>query len=227
MKNNILILSMVTFLFSCSENKTKGNNNKNDYKKYDCLETYASDYSKLLSLEDMEKVYAFNPEVADNNLRSGDYGEHSYSWESDRPPFYIEVSNIKMEVPDNNILGIKNFSYQTSDISIETKKSNFDQGYKELSKEEIEEIEINISKSNDNIRESGKEFMEIRKGMRWQYVDNLGTSAWYKWDDNYGGELVVLAGNAKFTILCKVDSNSEKNMNIAIDLAQKVLEKCN
>ena len=69
--------------------------------------------------------------------------------------------------------------------------------------------------------------MKVRAKSSWDFVEELGSSAWYKWSEQWGGELVVLAGISQFTILTKISTNPEENREIAIKLADKVLAKCN
>ena len=62
--------------------------------------------------------------------------------------------------------------------------------------------------------------------MSWEFVEGLGSSAWYKWDETYGGELAVLAGKAKFYIVIKISDDPKENRELAKKLAEKVIAKC-
>ena len=59
-----------------------------------------------------------------------------------------------------------------------------------------------------------------------EFVDGVGSSAWYKWTDNYGGELSVLAGRAQFKIRIKISQDADENKELAKKLAQIAISKC-
>src|SRR5690606_38673605 len=81
---------------------------------YDCLENLKDDYVSLLSKDEMQAIYPIDFENATHELRTGNYGEHIYQWPSDRPNLAIEVSNMKMDLPDKNTMGLKNFTYKSN-----------------------------------------------------------------------------------------------------------------
>lgn len=203
------------------ENSVSGNVNVSD-----CLESFEKDYEKLLSKEDMVSVFEFNPENAKHNLRSGGYGEHNYRWESDRAPIVTTILNQEIKGPDYNSIGIANLSFYDDDSELKSNKDYFDRGYKTLSEAELKQIEDNLAKQSDEVKKSGEGFMEVRKKSQWEFVDGVGTSAWYKWHDTHGGELAVLSGRAKFDILVKVSKDRDENRDLAKKLAQKVIDKC-
>ena len=237
MKKTLFLTGMVFLLFSCnsgnkesSETTADGKNqkvsNKVSNKSYDCLKKFEDDYSLLLTKEEITSVYPINSEKVKKQLRSGSYGEHMYQWPSDRPNFFMEISGTKMELPDQNTIGVKNLSFYSDNSDMKSTISTFNMAYKELSKEELDRIQANLDKQTDEIKETGKDLMKVRAKRSWDFVEGLGSSAWYKWNEQWGGELVVLAGKANFTILTKISADPDENRKLAEKLAEKVIAKC-
>lgn len=237
MKKMAFLVGIVFVLFSCnsgnkesSEAVTANSNDdvsgKDSGKTYDCLKKFEDDYKGLLTQEEITSVYPVDFGSAKEELRSGSYGEYIYRWPSDRPTFTMEVSGMKMEIPDQNTLGIKMLSFSSDDTELKSIKETFNMGYKELSDKELEKIQANLDKQDAETKKTGKDLMKVRTKMKSDFVDGLGSSAWYKWDENYGGELAVLAGRAKFNIVTKISSDPEENKEVAKKLAEKVLAKC-
>ena len=234
MRKLVFLTGMAFLLFSCNsgnkesstDSKTDNASSKADGKSYDCLQKFKDDYSLLLTKDEMNSVHPIDFEVAELELRSGSYGQHIYQWPSDRPTFTMEMSGMKMELPDQNTLGVKNLSFYSDKSDMKSNLATFDMGYKELSNEELEKIQANLEKQSDEIKSTGKDLMKVRAKRSWEFVEGLGSSAWYKWGEQWGGELVVLAGNAKFTILVKISNEPIENRELAKKLADKVLAKC-
>lgn len=241
MKKTVFLLGMVFALFSCNSGKKESSeansesnsdvksekvSSKSSGKTYECLKKFEENYDLLLTKEEMTSVYPFNTDAAKVELRSGSYGQHIFQWPSDRPTFTMEVSGMKMNLPDQNTMGIKNLSFYDDVSDLKSNIEIFDMGYKQLSDKELAQIDKNLDKAEDEVKKTGKDLMEVRAKSAWQAVDGLGSSSWYKWNNQWGGELVVLAGIAKFTILTKISSDPEENREIAKKLAEKVLAKC-
>lgn len=237
MKKTLFLAGMVFVLFSCnsgkkesseanSDTKSETKSSKVSNKSYDCLKKFKDDYSSLLTKEEMTSVYPIDFDEADQELRSGSYGQHIYQWPSDRPTFTMKVSGMKMELPDQNMIGIKNLSFYSDKTELKSVIGTFDMGYKQLSDKELEKIEENLAKQDDEIKKTGKNLMETRTKMSYDFVEGLGSSAWYKWNEQWGGELVVLAGRANFTIVIKISADPDENRELAIKLAEKVIAKC-
>lgn len=233
----MFLAGIVFILFSCnsgnkessgatSDGKSENKTSKSDSKSYDCLKKFEDDYSLLLTKEEMAAVYPIDFDVADQELRSGSYGEHIYQWSSDRPTFTMEVSGMKMELPDENTIGLKNLSFNSDKTDLKSAIGTFDMAYKQLSQKELDQIQSNLEKAKDEVKETGKDLMKVRAKMSWDFVDDLGSSAWYKWNNQWGGELVVLAGRANFTILTKISADPDENRELAKKLAEKVIAKC-
>ena len=231
------LAGIVFLMFSCnSGNKesseanpdsiTEKPNSKESSKTYDCLKQYDEDYSRLITDEELTSIYPVNFNTAKKNLRSGSYGEYIYIWPSDRPSFTIEISGMKMEVPDQNTIGVKMLSFSSETARLESIRETFDMAYKELSDKELERIQTNLEKQSEEIKKTGKDLMKVRSKRNWDSVDGLGSSAWFKWNENYGGELAVLAGRSKFYVVTKISSDPEENKEVARKIAEKVLAKC-
>lgn len=236
MKKSALLVGIALILFSCNsgnkESSSSGENSQmasksSDGNSYDCLKPFVEDYSKLLTKEDMASVYAIDFENAKVKLSTGNYGEHIYSWPSDRPDKDYGTSAMKIIGPDNNTMGVSLLSFYSDESDLNSSRDNFEMGYKQLSEAELNQIEENLSKQKDEVKEAGKDFMKVRAKSSWEFVEGTGSSAWYKWSQKFGGELAVLAGKAKFNIKVKVSEDPEENRELAKKLAEKILDKCN
>lgn len=231
MKKFTLIFGIAFILFSCNSDKKKSSDSQSSKsakkaKSYDCLKRYEDNYDKLVTKKELASVYPFDMDEVKEELSNGSYGEYIVSWPSDRPDIKMEVAGMKMNVPDLNAMGVKNLSFSSDKTKLETIRKNFDMGYKKLSDEELKAIEKNLEESSEEIRDAGKSMMKTRKERKSEFVDGIGSSAWYRWNERYGGELVVLAGRAKFTVRLKISEDPEENKELCMKLAVLVLEKC-
>lgn len=238
MKKLAFLGFIVFVLISCnSGNKESSTTNSSENnraeatsdsgKTYDCLRQFQEHYDKLLTKEEMTSIYPIDFDAAEVDLSTGNYGKHIYQWPSDRPKVEQEMAGRKFFLPDNNTMGVALLSFYPEDSDLKSNRENFDMAYKKLSEKELKKISDNLDKQKDDIKETGKKMMESRAKNNWDFVDGLGSSAWYKWNERYGGELAVLAGNAKFYIRLKTNEDPNENLEIAKKLAQKVLDKCN
>lgn len=233
----ITMISGLLFLFYSCDSSTKeaslstsdsGNGkveSKSNGNSYECLNKFQDDFDLLLTKEEMASVYPIPFDQAEVNLSSGSYGEHIYSWESDRGTFTMEISGTKMEIPDQNTMGVKRLSFSNSK-DLKSAISYFDMSYKELSDDEHAQIKSNLEKEDKETQKTGEEFMEVRNKMKFEFVDEVGSSAWYKWSEKFGGELAVLGGKAQFNTVAKISDDPEENKRITIELAKKILAKC-
>jgi len=233
MKKTILLAGISLFLFSCnsegttnSDGTVKASSKKSKDLNCKLLADFKEDYSGLLTKEEISAVYPVDFENVKEKLRSGGSGEYSFSWPSDRPDILMEVVGQKVNITDQNIIGLKTFSYSTSDSDMKSFTETFNMAYKELSEEELERINKNLAKQNKEIESTGKDMMKIRGNRSWEFIEGLGTSSWYKWNEKFGGELAVLAGKAKFYIIIKISDNPKENRDLAVKLAEKVIAKC-
>ena len=238
MRKTAFLMGIALALFSCnSGNKdsststsdvgSKAVSKTSDGNSYDCLKPFQEDYSKLLTKEDMASVYPIPFDQAKADLNPGSYGSHIYSWPSDRPEMEQEVSGMKFKTPDYNTMGVALLSFFSENKNLQDNRELFDRAYKQLTKEELKQIEDNLAKQDEEVKKTATQMMKVRSKSSWVFVDGTGHSAWYKWNDKYGGELAVLAGKAKFYIRLKVSLDPEENLQIARKLAEKILEKCN
>ncbi|MEO8933913.1 MAG: hypothetical protein ABI295_06355 [Xanthomarina sp.] len=227
MKKIAFLTGIAFVLFSCnSGNKESSDRNKINSKSYDCLKKFEEDYAQLLTKEEMASIYPIDFDKSKVELRSGSYGQHMYRWPSNRPDFDLEISGMKMKNPDQNTMGVKRLSFYSDKSDLKSTIETFNMGYKELSEEELARIQANLDKQSDEVKETGKDLMKVRGKRSWDFVEGLGSSAWYKWNEKYGGELAVLAGKANFNIIIKTSSDPNENRELAVKLAEKVLEKC-
>lgn len=238
MKKSMYLLGIALVLFSCnsgnketsdsvSDDATGTVNKSAEGNSYDCLKQFQEDYSKLLTKEEMASVYPFKFDEAKVDLSPGNYGSHIYSWPSDRPDVEQEISGMKIKGPDYNTMGVTMLSFYSNDKDMQSTRDYFDMGYKQLSEKELKQIDENLEKQDEEIKNTGKDMMKIRANRSWEFVDGTGNSAWYKWNERWGGELAVLAGKATFNIKVKVSEDPDENRGIAEKLAEMILEKCN
>ena len=192
------------------------------------------DYEALLTKADIAKHVnidesSFKKEIS---ATKGKYGNCTYSWESGRPKMEKVIAGRDMKLPDPNKVVIKLLDcYTEEDIEKNEQKSAidlFDMGYKKLSQAEYDELLANFEKKlGDKPKElaQAKKMMESRMDFTYKPIDNLGDRAYWKWND-YGIELVVLTGNARFTILSKTTGKPESSLEHAVNFAKEVLAKC-
>lgn len=229
----MIFLSGVSFvLFSCNADSsgtssaTKNDNSNSKDMTCALLEKYDEDYSGLLTKEEMASVYPIDFDKAEVELRNGSYGEYIFRWPSNRPAMQMEASGMKLDIPDQNAIGVSKFFFNSGDFELQSSIDHFEMGYKKLSDAELKQIEENLSKQKENVKSDAKNFMKVRDKMHWEFIEGLGSSAWYKWKDDFGGELSVMAGKARFTILIKISSDPNENKELAQKLAEKIIAKC-
>lgn len=224
----------VVILFSACAGKG-GNEHKSDDISQ-CLADKDYDYEALLTKADIAKHVnidesSFKKEIS---ATKGKYGSCTYTWESDRPEKDIisKVTGAVHKRPDKNKVTIKTLDFYTQEDLEKNKQDSaidlFDMGYKKLSQEENNEILANLEKKLGDKPEDlarAKKMMESRMDFTYKPIDNLGDRAYWKWND-YGIELVVLTGNARFTILSKTTGEPETSLDHAIHFAKEVLAKC-
>lgn len=239
MKNIITLLFGACVILACSgttNNKevaketTKGSSEKISQ----CLAEKDYKYEELLTKEDIAKYVSIDePSYAEKiSQTTGKYGSCTYSWDSNRPKIEREIAGRTIPLSDNNQVTIKLLNFYT-DEDLERNKQNsvidlFDMGYKKLSQEEYNKLLANLEKklgdkSKDLSR--AKKMLDSRMNFKYKTVDDLGDRAYWKWN-NYGIELVVLVGDASFTIISKTTGEKEISLKHAINFANEVLVKC-
>ena len=237
MKKLVFYTGMAFFFFSCNSGKKESSDSNLDdntdqvsgmesNNSYDCFKKLEDDYSLLLSKDEMASVYKIDFDNAQNELRSGSNGENMYQWPSDRPDYSLEISGIKRELPDENLMGVKNLSFYANNNDAQATIASFNRSYTELSKEELDKLKVSIEKEQEEGNTSGDDLMTFRAEGNWSFVEGVGSSAWYQWNEQLGGELAVLSGNAGFTIISKISNSPDENQELAKKLAEKVNAKC-
>lgn len=237
MKNIFYTLLSALFILSCgdSKNNSKSNTNTN-VKTTACLQNFDYQYHKLLTKADISKYINIDEPSYKMDISStkGKYGSCVYSWDSERPEKEItsKATGMVYKRPDKNQVTIKLLDFYTDEDLERNKQESvpdlFDQGYKKLSQTEYDELLTNFEKKlGDNPKELAQAKKMLKNRMKFTYkpVDNLGDRAYWKWTD-YGVELVVLTGNAKFTILSKTSGKPQTSLEDAIKFAKEVLAKC-
>lgn len=216
---------------SDSSSETTGNKkaSKIELATSDCLEMFNYDYSRMVTIEDIRKHHAIDLstiEKKDGGIK-GEYGSVLYTWASDRPDLDVKVSTMSIKVPDVNTVGVKMLSFY-DDGSAETVKS-FSIAYRELSEEELKTMNDNLeSRYSDSAElENAKSLLKARTNRNFELVEGLGTRAYWKWGEQYGGELITLVGRSSFTIVTKISDDPNQNLELARKLAQEVINKCN
>lgn len=235
MKNIFYTLLSALFILSCgdSKNNSKSNTNTN-VKTTACLQNFDYQYHKLLTKADISKYVNIDESSYKTKVSptKGKYGSCTYSWDSDRPKIESEVMGRTIKRLDNNQVTIKMLDFYTDEDLEKNQQESvidlFDMGYKKLSQAEYDELLANFEKKlGDKSKELAQAKKMLKSRMKFTYkpVDNLGDRAYWKWTD-YGVELVVLTGNAKFTILSKTSGKPQTSLDDAIKFAKEVLAKC-
>lgn len=228
-------ISIASLTFSCTEGRFlrviagDSSNSTDLIKVSDYLETFNYDYARMITLEDIEKHFNIDlgiVEKKDGGIR-GEYGFTTYLWPSDRPDIEIKTAAETIYIPDLNSLGIKELSFYDNS-SAET-IDLFSMAYREFSQAELEKMNADLEKSYTDLvqLEKVRSLLKNREGRHYDLVENIGTRAYWKWGESFGGELVALVGRAKFTITTKVSNDPDQNLELARKLAQEVINKCN
>jgi len=201
-----------------------------------CLADKDYQYEMLLTKTDIVKYVnvdeaSFEEEVSSTK---GKYGSCVYRWTSDRPEKEItsKATGMVYKRPDKNQVTIKLLDFYTNEDLERNKQESvpdlFDQGYKKLSQTEYNELLANFEKKlSDKPKDlaQAKKMLDNRMQFTYKPIDNLGDRAYWK-ETDYGIELVVLTGRARFTILSKTSGEQETSLNHAIHFAKEVLAKC-
>ncbi len=240
MKNIFYTLLIALFIVSCGNNdsspESNSGNSSESNKTAVCLQNYNYQYEKLLTKDDIAKYVTIDEASYKIKISSitGKYGSCSYEWLSDRPDLEIEISGVIIKGPDRNRVVIKQLDFYTDEqlklYSQESAIALFDQSYKKLSQQEYNDLLENLKKQyadNPTEYERAKGFLDARMNLTYEPVNDLADRAYWKWNDTYGLELVVLSGAAHFTIETKVTAQADTTLDAAVNLAKEVLAKCN
>lgn len=241
MKKILYLLCSASILSACAgSGGTSSNADETPVKSSaisQCLIAKDYQYQELLTKTDIAKYVSIDESSYKEKVSStqGKYGSCVYSWESDRPEKEItsKVTNAVFKRPDMNQVTIKMLDfYEDSDLKLheqETAIDLFDQSYRKLSQAEHDELLANMKKklsNNPDGFEKAKKMMASRMKFTYEPVADLGDRAYWKWNDEYGIELVVLSEMARFTILSKTTGEPETSLDHAVQFAKEVLAKC-
>lgn len=234
MNNSLFILlCTVVLMAACGDKKNNLADDNDNVAR--CLMAKDYKYEELLTKADVSKHVSidessFKMEISPTK---GKYGSCDYRWDSDRPDMEIEILGYNVPVPDHNQVVIKMLDFY-SDAQLKLYQQEdaialFEQSYKRLSQSEYDELLANLEKAYANDPsgfETAKGFLDARMTFRYEPIDNLGTRAYWKWHDEYGIELVVLSGAARFTIETKLSADAAPSLDLAVKFAREVLAKC-
>lgn len=238
MKNILLLLFGVALCTACGnqEGTTSKTSTESDAISQ-CLAAKDYKYEDLLTKADIAKYVDIDEASYKQEISStkGKYGSSFYKWESDRPEKQItsKVTGAIFKRPDMNQVTIKMLDFYKDDDLKRYKQDSaldlFDQSYKKLGKAEYDELLANMKNkltNNSDRFEQAKTMMDKRMKFTYEPVENLGDRAYWKWRDDFGIELVVLTGTARFTILSKTTGEPETSLDHAVQFAREVLVKC-
>lgn len=245
---NAWIVCAAFLLFSCNSSESENSagektaststGSKGDKKTTNCLAKFNHDYSELLTKEDVLKhIPIDNPEEleikydAESVKKHPKYGEIYYNWPSDRPDVQINPS-FPLKQPDENTVSLTNLEFDDGDIA--KIQDRFHTAYKTMTQEEID---AGMARMEKFYKDKPAEELEnakniLKKRAEWDNkpVEGVGDYAYwfpYKMMDLYlGSKIVVLVGNAQFTVVAKVGENDEENFEVAKKIALEVLAKC-
>lgn len=243
MKNTLILLFTVALYTACGnpDGTASASSTIDATSEFDtigqCLASKDYKYEELLTKADIAKHISIDESSYKRDVSpvDGKYGSCVYRWESERPDKEITsiVTGSTHKQPDKNEVTIKLLDfYEEEDLKRYEQGSIldlFDQHYKQLSTAEYDEILANIKKKLGNDPEEyakAKKMMDSRMKYTYEPAEGLGDRAYWKWSDEYGIELVVLAGSATFTIVSKTAAAAEPSLAHAIKFAEEVLAKC-
>ncbi len=224
---------LVLLMGSCSEKNEKMPNG-DGFKVSNCLAGFDYRYDELLTKADVQKHLPIDEDTYKEDINAGKtYGNCRRSWNSDRPDLEMELLGIKAPYPDKNFVEVKMLSFYDFDQNASGKASAvdaFDRAYKKLSDEEYQQLLANLEKNfadNPSALETAKGLLDARRNSTYASVEGLGDRAYWNWRGEYGVNLVVLAGLAQFTIESRTSDDAASSLEVAVKMANEVLEKCN
>lgn len=151
-----------------------------------------------------------------------------YIWASDRPDVVSEKS-VMLKFSDNNQIGIKELISYNEKFTASELVEIFEFSFKQLTDKDIGIISRKIEKELSGKSKQNKADLEslinARKGSGYEKIYEIGESAFWKFDKDKGGDLVVLSGNESFTLNVKINHNPEENLNLAKKLAKTIIDK--
>src|SRR5690554_915674 len=228
----IIYSTALLFILSCGNQSTEESTAETartsqsiDKKTSACFEKFDDRYDELLTRSDIEEILSIDD--ASYQMETS-YGSAQHQWNSDRPDLEYNIAGQSIKGPDRNRIVIKNLNFYDSTDADEI-MGNFDTSYKKLTQEEYDQLLSNLEKNYENDAaglERAKGFLDARLNLEFESLNGLGDAAYWKWHDQHGIELAVLVGDTHFIIENKTAVSKEENLEIAKQLAEKVIEKC-
>ncbi len=244
MKNSILALGFIAsfLVISCgnaSSNQEPGDENvvSTTPSNATCIYDYLDKYDQLLTLDMIKKHYGGDMSKAkfdyDKSEKSSsqDTDKALYSWESGRTK-QMNVMGMKLEVPVPYEIGLK---WLGSDLfmikGLPTPKENFEQFYRNLTKEEAdaamekakEKIVADGTATTEQAAQAGAMAEGLSNYANHEKITGVGDAAAWVISESH---LVVLVGDKTFQIAANVGDDKDVNQKLAIALAQEVIGKC-
>lgn len=232
MKKIIYLLFCASLLSACVEEDAII---KEDHLISECLLSKNYNYEDLLTKADISKHVAIAESSYKIKISSikGEHGSCLHEWASDRPDLEAELLGQIIKQPDKNRVTLRRLHFYSDDeVKLYSQSSAltlFDQAYKKLSQDEYNKLLANLEKEyagNPSGYETAKKFLDQRMQFTYEPVNDLGTRAYWKWHSEYGVELVVLTGAARFTIESKTSGDKNTAFRHAVKFAEEVLAKC-
>lgn len=229
----IIYSTALLFILSCGNQSTEESTTETartsqsiDKKTSGCFEKFDDRYEELLSRSDIEGIISIDDSTYE--METSSYGSVQHQWKSDRPDLEFIIAGQSIKGPDRNRIVLKNLKlYDSTDVTYI--RDSFETSYKKLSEEEYQQLLLNIEKTYENDATGlarAKGFLDARLHLVYEALDGLGDAAYWKWDEQHGIELAVLFGDTHFIIENKTAVSKEENLEIARQLAEKVIEKC-
>lgn len=199
-----------------------------------CFEKYDYNLAQILSKEDIHRYVdaAHHADIkVDERVSKNRYGKIAYKYKSNRT-FTIQAGSVSQAIPDYNTFELTGLDFSKLDAA--SALEMFERSHKKLSDQEFEELNANLEKSYADKPHAelaqAKKLLAARKDLNYTEVLNLGTAAYWKdvnvQGNNFGVELVVLAGLVEFTVKVKISEDKQSNVDLAIAIARNILDKC-
>ncbi|WP_262247984.1 hypothetical protein [Parapedobacter soli] len=232
MKKILFLFAAFGLLAACSKSDTGPKWND---KLGSCLQNFDYQYEKLLTKADIGKHIDIDEATykLEVSAMKGQYGNATYSWNSDRPDVEMELLGHTIMTPDKNRAELTQLHfYNAKELELYSQQSVidlFDIEYRKLSDAEVKEMRENLEREyagDPAGLEQAHKFLDARLDFDYKRVEQLGDRAYWTWGD-YGLELNVLAGTASFSLRTKFSADAETTLSITVALAKEILAKCN
>lgn len=226
-----MVFGLVFLLFSCNSEDKKSTtgveiSTSDANKQMSCFENFETSYDKLLSKDDINSVYTLPKNGIEEDVENRKLGHYRLKWQSDRPVKKVVMGGIAVHESDNNMIEVSGLAlYKKGDLG--TIKKQFDQGHKDMERGSLEKAKEVLDDANipDDAKELGKDILASQTDVKFDQIEGLGSSAWYRWTQD-GGNLTVLSGRTKFDLKIKISTDREENKEVAKKLAAVILGKC-